>query len=129
MEGINPTLTLLAVILGLSGNARDAANDPVVETERGAGCPTPMAVNVPAKQESWPGAFWSSAAAASILPDVIDPKWADSAAPEIEAPGPSSDFALPALDQESDSIVRRTVPTGTNVSAMDVEPDPCGAER
>jgi hypothetical protein len=129
VEGINPTLTLLALILGMSDNARDPANDPVIEIERAAGCLAPMVVGASAKQENWPDAFWDSAASVSVLPDVIDPKWAAPAAPEIENTEPTGDFALPAFDQGPDLIVRRTVPTGANVLAVDIKPDPCEAER
>ena len=131
MEGINPSLAFLALIVGISGNARDnAANDPTasIETERGTGCPTLMisgAPPQPANQQSW-DAFWDSADSASVLPDVIEPEWADSAPAKIDASPPTGDLALPVLDDGSDPIARHPVPTGAGGPAADAKPDPCG---
>ncbi|WP_162917382.1 hypothetical protein [Dongia deserti] len=127
MEGINPTLTFLALILGLSGNARDAADNQVAEIERHTSCPLPMIVAAPSKHEAWGDAFWKDAASASVLPDVIEPKWADSADPQITADEAAGD--VPTLDQGSDSIRRRTVPTSTDTLALAAEPVPCAPER
>lgn len=125
MEGINPTLTFLVMVLGLSGNARDAADDQVAAIEREAGCPVPIMVGAPAKEEVWAGAFWDGAAGAPVPPEVIDPKWADLATPAAETAEPTGDAVLPAFDQGSDTIMRRSVPAGANMLALDVKPDPC----
>lgn len=122
MDGINPTLAFGVLLFGLSGNARDAANDPAttVDVERGSGCPTLMVAPDPsqtAAMEPW-AAYWNSAASASALPDVMDPKWIDFAFPEIESLDPSG----------SDSIKRQVIPVA-NVLAMGPESDPCGPER
>lgn len=124
MEGISPTLTLLVMVLGLSGNARDAAQDSAAAMEREAGCPIPIIVDAAAKDEIWSDAFWGGADDASALPDVIEPKWADTAAPQAEK-SPVIDDAPPAFDLESDSIVRQIVPTSANMLAVDAAPDPC----
>ncbi len=113
MEGISPTLTLLVMVLGLSGNARDAADDSAAAIEREAGCPISIIAGAAAKHEIWSDAFWDGAAGETALPDVIEPKWADVA----QAP--------PAFNLGSDSIVRQTVPTGANMLAVEVAPDPC----
>lgn len=120
MEGISPTLTLLVMVLGLSGNARDAADHSAAAIEREAGCPIPIIAGAAAKHEIWSDAFWDGAADETALPDVIEPKWADVA----EAPPVSGD-APPAFDLGSDSIARRTVPTGANMLAVEIAPDPC----
>ncbi len=130
MDGINPTLAFGVLLLGLSGNARDAAHDPAktVDIEDGSGCPALMIAadssSQPAGIESWADAFWNSAASASVLPDVIDPKWAEPMFAEIEDSEPTGDLALHALYHGSDLIVRRTVPAG-NVLAVDADRDPC----
>jgi hypothetical protein len=132
MDGINPTLAFVILLYGLSGNAPDAANDPAAEinVEDGSGCSVLMITGdppEPASKESWTGAFWDSAISASVLPDVIDPKWADAAFPKIERADPTGAPALLMVDQRSDPIVRRTVAAG--VLAAAAERDPCEAER
>jgi hypothetical protein len=124
MEGINPTLTLLVMVLGLSGNARDTADNAAAAIERETGCPIPIIVGAAAKEEIWSDAFWDSAAVPAVLPDKIEPNWADLAAPGPET-APLSEDARPAFDLESDSIVRRPVPTGVSMLAADAAPDPC----
>jgi hypothetical protein len=134
MDGINPTLAFAVLFFGISGNGREATDDPPteVEIESGSGCPALMIAvdpSQPASQETWAEAFWDSAANASGLPDVIDPKWADSAFPEIEGLKPTGDAAPAALAPGSDPIIRPTVPVSTNGRTADPEIDPCGLER
>lgn len=128
MEGINPTLAFLALMFGLSGNAReDAANDPAanVDMERGAGgCPTLMIASnppQPSSQQTWENweAFWDSAGSASALPDVIEPKWVDPASSEIEASEVAGDRVPVMVDDGSDPIVRK------NMLAAHSQRDPC----
>lgn len=128
MEGINPTLTFLVMVLGLSGNARDTA-DPAVAIEREAGCPVPIILGALSKEDTWANAFWDSAASASVVPGVIEPKWADLAAHGTEPSAQAGDDAPPAFAQASDSIMRRTVPTSTSMLLVHGEPDPCMPQR
>lgn len=134
MEGINPTLAFLALMFGLSGNAReDAANDSAtnIDIDRGAGCPILMITSdppQPAIEHNW-GAFWDSTGSTALLPEVIDPKWADAASPELVVADPTGDRALLALDHGADPIVRQTIPTGQSVAAADIKHDPCAPER
>lgn len=134
MEGINPSLAFLALMFGLSGNARDdAANDPAtnIDIDRRAGCPILMITGEPpqpASEQNW-DAFWDSAGSAAILPEVIDPKWAEPASPEFVVAEPAGDLALVALDHGADPIVRHMVPTGQSVTAVDIKHDPCAPER
>jgi hypothetical protein len=130
MDGINPTLAFGVLLLGLSGNARDAPNDLVttVDVNSGSGCPALMMTadpSQPAGMESWADAFWKSAASVSVLPDVIDPKWTDPLFPAIERALPTGDPGPQALEHGSDPIMRQAVPTG-NVLAVDTGRDPCG---
>jgi hypothetical protein len=128
MDGINPTLAFGVLLLGLSGNARDAAHDQAktVDIEDGSGCPALMIAadsSQPAGMENWADAFWDSAASASVLPAVIDPKWADPVFSEIDSE-PTGDLALQTLYHGSDVIERRTVPAG-NELVVDADHDPC----
>jgi hypothetical protein len=93
MDGINPTLAFAALFFGLSGNARDAANDQsaALEIEDGSGCPTLIVSKDPAKlpgQEMWAEEFWSTAARGSTSPDLIDRSWVETALIDINGSQP-----------------------------------------
>jgi hypothetical protein len=134
MEGINPTLAFLALMFGISGNARDdAANDPAmnIDIDRRAGCPILMITGdppQPASEQNWE-AFWDSAGSGAILPEVIDPKWADPGFPELVVSEPAGDLASLALDHGADPIERQPVPTSQSVAATDIKDAPCAPER
>jgi hypothetical protein len=130
MDGINPTLAFVALLFGLSGNARDAANDlPAgIEPDGASGCPAPMVAGNPPQPpgpETWAEEFWNTAASGSTLPDLIDPGWIASALVAIKGHQPSSDAAPVALDHGSSPLMRRIVPTATNVLAANPGSNPC----
>lgn len=134
MDGINPTLAFAVLFFGLSGNAREAPNDPATEAKLAdeAGCPA-LTISVDPPQppaiETWAEAFWDSADDTSRLPRVIEPKWSNAAPPETDGSEVTSDVAAVALASGADPIMRQTVPTGLNGPAADADLDPCAQDR
>jgi hypothetical protein len=131
MDGINPTLAFAVLFFGLSGNGRDAADDPPmeVEVEAQSGCTVLMIAGDFAQPpiETWAEAFWNSGANALALPEVIEPKWTGSAFPESD--GTELDDVAPVAVASADPVMRQAVPTGMNGITADPESGPCGQER
>jgi hypothetical protein len=134
MDGINPTLAFIALLFGLSGNARDVTHDlPArAEIDGGSGCSALMVAGdlaQPPSQEQWTKEFWTTAAGGSTLPDLFFPSWVDSALVAIKGSQPPRDLPQVARSDGSDPIMRRTVSAGTNVRAAIPGLDPCRPKR
>jgi hypothetical protein len=124
MDGINPTLAFAVLFFGLTGNAREAPDDPATEVHLdGAGCPALTIAVDPSRPpaiETWDPAFWSSAADTSRVPDVIEPNWS------YAAPVGNDDAVAMA---SADPVIRQVVPAGINGTAATPEDDPCKPAR
>ncbi len=130
MDGINPTLAFIALLFGLSGNARDVTYGPhaAAEIDGGSGCLVRMLAGEaprPPSREQWAKEFWSTAASGSIVPDLMDPSWVDSVLASIKGSQPRSDLPPMAGHNGSDPIMRRTVSAGAIVLAAIPRSDPC----
>jgi hypothetical protein len=133
MDGINPTLAFAVLFLGLSGNAREAPDDPATKAEFEAevSCSVLMSAIDPPQSpaiETWAEAFWNSAADPGG-PEVMESKWTDSDLLEFEDPEPTTDLASALLDGGSDPIVRQAVPVSASLLAASAPGDPCAPER
>jgi hypothetical protein len=130
MDGITPTLALAALLLGLSGNARDAVNNQTAELriEGGSGCPTLVVSGNPAQlpsREMWAEEFWSTASRGSTPRDLIDPNGMERALLEAKRSDLVADPAPAAAHQSSDPVMRRIVTTGKNLPIAAPGTDPC----
>ena len=133
MDGITPTLAFAALFFGLSGNARDAANDQsaAFEIEQGSGCPTLIVAEDPAKlpsQEMWAEEFWSTASRGSDSSELLDPSWMESALIETKRSQLAGELAATAEGGGPDPVMRRIVTTGSNLLVATSETDPCQSE-
>ena len=130
MDGINPTLAFVALLFGLSGNPRDAANDlPAgIELDRAFGCPALMVAGnspQPPGPETWAEEFWNTAASGSTAPDWMGRSWMESALVAVKGSHAGDDLSPVARHDASHPIMRRPVSAGAIVPAAIPRIDPC----
>lgn len=84
MDGINPTLAFAVLLLGISGNAREAPDNQLAELSAATGCPAATFAVEPQPllpPEGAPRIVWSDRSSDPPVPDVIVPDWADGTDP------------------------------------------------
>lgn len=128
MDGINPTLAFLALMFGISGNARDdAASDPAmnIDLDRSAGCLALMIGGHPPQPESRHGweTFLPSAGGPSVGGAATAPEWAKPIPADIANSAFTGDPM--ALDHEADPLARLTATASRKMPGPQSEQDPC----